>query len=53
MDDGGDQPIKDELMELSGAVSEATGSGALQRALDRLTEYLTRRKEQRDRQQIN
>jgi hypothetical protein len=47
--DSKDPPIKDELVELSGAVSAAADSGSLYRALDSLTEYLTRKKEQRDR----
>ena len=51
--DSRDQPIKDELMELSGTVSEATDSESLHRALDRLTEYLTRQKEQRDREPLD
>jgi hypothetical protein len=47
--DSKDAPIKDELVELSGAVSEAADSGSLHRALDSLTEYLSRKNEQRDR----
>jgi hypothetical protein len=48
-----DAPIKDELVELSGSVSAATDSESLHRAMDRLTEYLTRQKERHDREQAD
>ncbi len=44
------QPMKDDLMELSGTVSRATDAESLLRAMERLTEYLTRQKEQQDRE---
>jgi hypothetical protein len=44
------QPMKDDLMELSGSVSKATDAESLRRAMERLTEYLTRQKEQQDRE---
>jgi hypothetical protein len=47
-----DLPIKDELTELSGSVYQAADPESLYQALDRLTEYLTRQKEQQDRDQV-
>ncbi len=45
-----DELAKDGLFELSASVSEATDTESLLRAMDRLTEYLTLRKEQQDRE---
>jgi hypothetical protein len=51
--DSKDQSIKDELMELSGNISKATDGESLHGAMERLTEYLTRQKEQRSREQAD
>jgi hypothetical protein len=41
-----DHQFKDELTDLCEAVSRAADAESLQRAIDRLTEYLTRQNEE-------